>query len=148
MIGLPDVNVLVALAWPNHVHHDRAVAWFREHSARGWATCPATQTGFVRVSSNPRAIPDACMPQDAIALLQRYVALPGHHFWPDDIALADSPAIARDKLIGYRQITDAHLLALAIVRGGRLVTFDRGIVELVPAEFAASAPVPVQVLSA
>jgi predicted nucleic acid-binding protein len=86
------------------------------------------------------------MPQDAIALLQRFVALPGHHFWHDDVALADSPAIARDRLIGYRQITDAQLLALAIVRGGRLVTFDRGIVELVPADFAAASPV--QVLNA
>lgn len=146
MLRLPDVNVLVALAWPNHVHHLRAVTWFRDESARGWATCPLTQAGFVRVSSNPRVIADARMPQDAIALLQRYVALPGHHFWPDDVALADSPAIARDRLIGCRQITDAQLLALAIVRGGRLVTFDRGIVELIPAAFATSSPV--QVLNA
>lgn len=143
MIGLPDVNVLVALAWPNHVHHARAVAWFRDDGARGWATCPLSQAGFVRVSSNPRAIADARMPQDAIALLQRYVALPSHHFWHDDVALADSPAIARDRLIGYRQIIDAQLLALAIVRGGRLVTFDRGITDLVPTDFAAAAPVHV-----
>ena len=56
MVGLFDVNVLVALAWPNHVHHARALDWFREHSPLGWATCSITETGFVRVSSNRAAV--------------------------------------------------------------------------------------------
>jgi uncharacterized protein len=142
-VSLPDVNVLVALAWPNHVHHRAASDWFRRTGARAWASCPWTQSGFVRVSCNPRAIPDARLPQEAIALLQRFTALPGHRFWSDEIALVDSPAVARDKLIGYRQITDAHLLALAIVHGGRLATFDRGVTALVPAGQRANEPVEV-----
>ncbi|MGH9896422.1 MAG: type II toxin-antitoxin system VapC family toxin, partial [bacterium] len=52
MIGLLDFNVLVALAWPNHVHHQAAVKWFLTNQSGGWATSPLTESGFVRVSSN------------------------------------------------------------------------------------------------
>jgi len=67
--------VLIALAWPNHVHHERAQAWFSSSRDQGWATCPVTESGFVRVS----------------------------------------------------------LLSLAIRRRGRLATFDRGVLDLIPA---------------
>lgn len=80
MIALLDVNLLVALAWPKHVHHVPALRWFRAHRDDGWATCPLTQTGFVRVSSNRSALPDAKSPQEALQLLRRIVALPGHVF--------------------------------------------------------------------
>jgi toxin-antitoxin system PIN domain toxin len=78
MICLLDVNLLVALAWPNHVHHAAALGWFRRNQATGWATCPLTQSGFVRVSSNSAMVSDARSPQEAIQLLRRIVALPHH----------------------------------------------------------------------
>ncbi len=126
------MNVLVALAWPNHIHHARAIRWFREVRNQGWATCSVTEAGFVRVSSNTRVIPDARTPREAIALLKEIRNLPGHTFWADDISPADPEGIAFDRMVGYRQITDAHLLALAIRNGGRLSTFDTGIPELMP----------------
>lgn len=132
MIGLLDVNVLVALAWPNHVHHERAHRWLATHQEAGWATCPLTQSGFVRVSSNASVMPEARKPQEAIALLQRIIELPDHVFWEDDVSLATSRHVARERLHGYRQVSDAHLLALALRRGGCLVSFDRGILSLVP----------------
>lgn len=132
MIGLLDVNVLVALAWPQHIHHRNALAWFRRHQASGWATCPITESGFVRVSSNRKIIPEGRSPQEAIALLQRIVELPYHHFWKDDISMARSPWVSRNHLMGYRQVTDAHLLALARRHSGHLVTLDEGIRELLP----------------
>ncbi len=132
METLLDVNTLVALAWPNHVHHSAAHAWFTEHHARGWATCPLTQSGFVRISSNPRATPVAKTPAEALLLLRRIVALPGHAFWPDDVSLASDENVTPARLLGHRQVTDAHLLCLAICRGGRLATFDRGVRDLVP----------------
>lgn len=132
MVALLDVNVLIALAWPNHVHHVAARRWFTAHPALGWATCPVTQSGFVRVSANPRAVDDARTPHDAILLLRRIVALPHHRFWADDTALATSTRIAAERLSGYRQVTDAHLLALALRYSGRLATFDGGVRALVP----------------
>jgi len=143
LIALLDVNVLVALAWPNHIHHARAQAWFGRVRDTGWATCPLTESSFVRVSSNTRAIPDARGPSEAIDLLRRIRAVPGHEFWIDDVSPVDSVAspggatasavIAPfDRLVGFRQVTDAHLLTLAIRRGGQLATFDQGIPDLLP----------------
>lgn len=80
MTHLLDVNVLVALAFPNHVHHVVAHAWFDVHHSGGWATTPMTETGFVRVSSNQRVIAPAQTPRTALAVLARMCALPGHEF--------------------------------------------------------------------
>ena len=134
-VSLLDVNVLVALAWPNHVHHETAGRWFAENQRQGWATCPLTQSGFVRVSSNHRLIPEARSPGEAVLALRRIVALPHHVFWPDDVSLAVSRFVALEKLVGYQQVTDAHLLALALRKGGRLATLDAAIRGLVPRGF-------------
>ena len=131
-VCLLDANVLVALAWPNHVHHAPAKQWFSAHHTAGWATCPVTESGFVRVSSNPRATPEAKSPGEALFLLREMVALAGHHFWPDDISIAHSELIDASKIFGHRQLTDAHLLAIALDHGGRLLSFDRGLRDIVP----------------
>ncbi len=122
----------MALAWPNHVHHSRALHWFATNREDGWATCPVTESGFVRVSSNVRVIPDARTPTQAIHLLRQIRQLPGHTFWDDDVSAADSDATAFEQVVGYRQVTDAHLLTLAVRRGASLATFDRGVAELAP----------------
>lgn len=129
---LPDVNVLVALAWPNHVHHQAAQAWFAAAQADGWATCPLTESGFVRISSNPRLTPEARRPREAVELLRRIIALPHHAFWDDTTSISSSELVAVDKLTGYRQVTDAHLLAVALGHGGAVATFDRGLRSIVP----------------
>ena len=129
---LLDVNVLVALAWPTHVHHAAAHAWFAEEGSAGWATCPLTQSGFVRVSSNGRVIRDARRPAEALELLRLMLAVPGHEFWEDDTSIATSPYVATNRIVSHGQVTDAHLLALALRRGGRIVTFDRGVASLLP----------------
>jgi hypothetical protein len=132
LIGLLDVNVLVALAWPNHIHHEAAHGWFGAEGRHGWATCPLTESGFVRVSSNRKVVPAAVTPHEAILLLRRIVALPHHRFWEDDTSLAHSRFVAAERLQGYRQVTDAHLVALALRREGRLVTLDPAIRSLLP----------------
>ena len=133
MICLLDVNVLVALAWPNHVHHEIALTWFRKHQRLGWATCPATQSGFIRVSSNRAIIPEARTPAEAAELLRQIILLPKHSFWRDDISLVDCPHVDMSKIHGFRQVMGAHLLALAIRHGGRLATLDRSVRVLAPA---------------
>jgi len=54
MIALLDVNVLVALFDPNHTLHEPAHRWFETERESGWATCPITENGLVRVLSNPK----------------------------------------------------------------------------------------------
>jgi len=126
MVALLDVNLLVALAWPNHVHHTPARRWFADRAPRGWATCSLVELGFVRVSSNIRATPAAVSPQEAAALLGRLTALPGYHCWSDDVRFGESPFVARARIVGHQQVIAAHLVALAIRHEGCLATFDRG----------------------
>ncbi len=126
-MSLLDVNALIALAWDSHVHHARMRTWFEANSLHGWATCPLTESGFVRVSSNPKVLPAPIDIAAAKEVLSALRAHPAHQFLIDDVSLGDSdvPPIA-----GYRQVTDAHLLTLARRRGVRLVTFDSSIVSM------------------
>ena len=113
-----------------HVHHARTIAWFAETCVEGWATCSVPEAGFVRPSSNARVIPDARRPREAIDLLARIRLLSGHAFWPDDLSPTDADATAFARLVGHRQVTDAHLLTLRVRCGGMVATFDRGLLEL------------------
>lgn len=126
-MALLDVNALVALAWDSHVHHARMRAWFAQSAARGWETCPLTESGFVRVSSNPVVLPSAIGVAAAREVLTALRAAEGHRFLEDDVSLSDGDI---PTMHGYRQVTDAHLLTLARRRGVRLVTFDAGVREL------------------
>lgn len=101
--------------------------WFAEHRTRGWATCPLTESAFVRVSSNRKALPSAIGVEDALRVLEALRALDGHRFLTDDVSIVDDDV---PRVAGHRQVTDAHLLTLARRRGATLVTFDRGIAEL------------------
>lgn len=130
-VCLLDVNVLVALTWPTHVHHGEARYWFDQYSAAGWATCPITQLGFVRLSSNTKIIRDAVSPRDAVAMLERLTALPGHEFWSDQLPLSATGPFASLAFVGHRQVTDAYLLALAQRKDEKLATLDRGVAELI-----------------
>ena len=134
MTALLDVNVLIALAWPNHVHHVAARAWFEDHREGGWATCALTEAGFVRVSCNPSVVRHSVTPLDAIGVLERLIQLGSHTFWSLDQSILHLPASIGSRLQGYRQITDAVLLATAMQRKGQLATLDAGIEGLVSEE--------------
>ena len=92
----------------------------------GFRTCPITQTGFVRISSNASFSAHAVSPIEAVAVLARIVALPGHEFWADDLPVMEALA-GYPPLTGHRQITDAYLLSLAANNDGVLASLDRGI---------------------
>ena len=128
---LLDVNVLIALTWPHHVHHLVTRSWFDREGCASWATCPITELGFVRVSSNPNAIRDADSPPEAVAVLKRLTDLSGHHFWRDDLPVRATGPLAALSLVGHRQVTDAYLVALAEHNGGKLATLERGVPDLV-----------------
>lgn len=132
MVTLPDVNVLVALAWPNHVHHRAARSWFAVNRDLGWRTCPITQIGFVRLSANPRVTAGTATAADAVEVLRNLVGRGTHDYLIDDVDLLASDGVLMARVQGYRQVTDAHLLAVARRHGAALVTFDRGAAGLDP----------------
>jgi toxin-antitoxin system PIN domain toxin len=124
---LLDTNVLIALLWPPHAHHNLAVKWFTRHRSKGWATCALTQAGFVRITSNPSFSRDAASPREAASILASNSASKDHQFWPDDLSFSDAITFAGTRLLGHQQTTDAYLLGLAIHHNGKLATLDQRI---------------------
>lgn len=123
MRALLDINVLIALFDPDHVSHEPAMAWFARHAKEGWASCPLTQNGCVRIMSSP-TYPS---PQPVQALVRRLAEACAdriHEFWPDEPSLLDSTAFDTTRIHGPRQITDVYLLGLAVRHDSRFVTFD------------------------
>lgn len=126
-MALLDVNALVALAWDSHVHHAAIRRWFAENSSSGWATCPITESGFVRVSCNPKVLPSAIGVEAARGVMSALRAVEGHAFLVDDVSIGETDF---PRVSGHRQVTDAHLLTLARRHGRRIVTFDAALATL------------------
>ena len=124
MRSLLDVNMLIALSDEAQMHFDVARAWLTDNIATGWATCPITQNGFVRVANKKKDLQSASIPE-AFRLLSAWIEQSDHEFWPDDLSLLESAAVDHSRLLGSSQITDVYLLALAVKHGGRFVTLDR-----------------------
>jgi len=126
-IALLDVNVLVALFDPAHVNHDEAHRWFGRNRRHGWATCPTTINGCIRVLSNPAYPTVEATPTEVASRLRNMSSTTDHHFWEDSVSLLDEALFRSSAIIGHRQVTDAYLLGLAVRNHGRLATFDRSI---------------------
>lgn len=126
-VALLDVNVLVALFDPDHVHHEASHGWFAANRAAGWVTCPLTENALVRILSNSAY---SSVHETAAAIRERLGAFceSGQHvFWPDELSLRDTRLFRWPRSITHRHITDIYLLGLATYKRGRLATFDRGI---------------------
>jgi toxin-antitoxin system PIN domain toxin len=127
MVALLDVNVLVALFDPTHVHHEAAHEWFGPTRNRGWATCPITELGLIRVLSNPVYSGRRTTALDARHRLAQFAGSGQHYFWPDTVSLRDDDVFDLASMMGHRQLTDLYLLGTAVANRGVLATFDRGI---------------------
>ena len=120
------INVLLALLDASHVDHQRAREWISGEIRHGWASCALTQNGFVRIISQPR-YPSPISPFEAVERLRRATSTEYHEFWPCSVSLLDDQHVNPSHLQGPRQVSDIYLLALAVQKGGRLVSFDGSI---------------------
>ena len=128
MRALLDVNVIIALLDPDHAFHERAHHWWAANSKHGWASCPLTENGVVRIMSNSGYSQKARFaPGDLIGRLQQFADQSNHEFWPDDISFRDEKSFLAERIHSSGQLTDLYLLALATKKRGRLVTFDQNI---------------------
>lgn len=125
---LLDVNVLIALIDPSHVHHDRAHAWFHTVGIQEWLSCPTTQNGVVRIVSHPRYSNAQASPLTAVQSLRTLVKLGRHRFVSDHVSVLDPTVVEAKALLSSAQVTDTYLLALAHMEGASLATFDTRIV--------------------
>jgi toxin-antitoxin system PIN domain toxin len=131
---LLDINVLLALTWPHHVHHQTAHAWFEKKNSFGWATCLVTHLGFVRLSSHPSFSSQARPPHEAFDMLRKFCALKHHHFWsePPLGLLHQTRHPVYDKVLTHNHVTDAYLVNLAAYHHGRVATFDQTMEKIFP----------------
>ena len=126
-VALLDVNLLVALFEPDHPHHEVAHDWFADHHTKGWATCPLTENGFVRILANPRYGAVLNRPGNLVSHLAALYRSKHHVSWPDSVSLTDDKLFNTSVIRGYRQLSDIYLLGLAKRMGGYLATLDAGI---------------------
>ena len=132
---LLDVNLLLALVWPNHESHRAAHAWFAKSGHRSWATNPITQLGVLRLLTNPAVTQGAVSATTALDVLSEATSHPGHEFWPLEAKLPGALRDVAQRIRGHQQWTGALLLWHAALRDGVLVTFDTGVHELAASEF-------------
>lgn len=125
MRALLDVNILIALLDAGHVHHGLATSWLKRDIRHGWASCPLTQNGCIRIMSQPKY--PGSQPVALVAdRLAEAANSTDHEFWPADVDMLSSKGVFDwAKVLGHRQVTDVYLLALAAHHDGRFVTFDR-----------------------
>lgn len=126
MRALLDVSVLIALFDSEHVHHALVSEWLAAEAPQGWATCPLTQNGCIRILSQPRYANQTAASLVA-DILAEATASPHHAFWADSFSVLEPGAVDWDNLLTGRHLTDVYLLGLACRNGGRLVTLDQGI---------------------
>jgi len=124
--ALLDVNVLIALLDADHIHHVRARDWLGANIATGWASCPITQNGCIRILSQPN-YPNALKPSEVAERLREATEAVFHQFWAESPSLLSPGLVSWEYIVGSRQVSDAYLLALAVRHDGRLVTFDHAI---------------------
>lgn len=122
--ALLDVNVLIALVDPRHVHHDACHEWFAARGDQPWATCAITQNAVLRILGHPRYPNSPGSPAVVSAVLRELVAHPLHRFWDAAPSLLSHLPVETGQLLDSGQITDVYLLALAVHHHGVLATLD------------------------
>jgi toxin-antitoxin system PIN domain toxin len=124
-IYLLDINLLLALTDPMHIHHELSHQWFAKKSHKGWATCPLTENGFVCIASHPKYPNRPGDVRAVCSILDQICKSPGHHFWTEDLSILD--ILEPGTIITHAQITDVYLLGLAFFKKGKLATLDQRI---------------------
>jgi toxin-antitoxin system PIN domain toxin len=133
---LLDLNALIAFGDPDHEHHQAMQEWFMASGKADWGVCPLTESGFVRITTNPSYSPASRTIAQATAILSDFAGHPGYRYWTITDPWAALTALFSARLLGHQQVTDAYLLGLAVKEKGVLVTFDKAIKYLAGTEYS------------
>jgi uncharacterized protein len=126
-VDLPDLNVWLALACPDHSHHRQAVHYWEQQAAQQVLFCTVTALGLVRLVCQPKLMGATVKTAaEASALLNAFCQQPGVGMTSAEQAGWELfHQLLRSGELPPRLCTDAYLAALAIANGWRLVSFDR-----------------------
>jgi predicted nucleic acid-binding protein len=106
----------LAGVWAHHSRHPEAFAWLKGKSL---VLCPLTELGFLRISSNKKAI-NVAMDKARQALKHFCDERTVQRIFDDLPPLESKPETSE-------QVTDFYLADLAAKHGMRLATFDEGV---------------------
>ena len=126
-MDLPDLNVWLALSAADHPHHAAARHYWEQQAANEVLFSTMTALGLVRLLCQPTVMGQQTLePLQASAVLQELLNQPGVRL------AAEAPGswdlfhqLLSSQALPSRLCTDAHLAALSIAGGWRLVSFDR-----------------------
>lgn len=124
-VFLLDINLLLALFDPGHEQHQLAHRWYG--GMRHWASCPITESGFVRIAASPAYPGGLTNPQLIADKLRSFQRASAHTFWEDRPSLLDRSIYHLDQLRNSKHMIDLYLLGLAMQQGGKLATLDPNI---------------------
>jgi uncharacterized protein len=133
---LLDLNALISLADPDSIHYQAMQQWFDSTGKDDWGVCPLTESGFVRVTTNPKFSGSARTVAQATEILAEFSRFSGYRYWQIMDSWAGLTAPFATRIKGHQQVTDAYLLGMAIREEGVLVTFDASISYLAGSEFS------------
>jgi len=121
---LLDVNALLALLDPMHVHHDAAHRWYGQCSPLRIVTCSHVLNGVIRVASQPK-YPNCLGTAGRVReILKEFVRKVASEACDRDVSLLDDEVLFRPDALTPARVSDLYLLALAVANGARFATFD------------------------
>jgi toxin-antitoxin system PIN domain toxin len=126
MSDLPDLNVWLALADPDHEYHERARRYWETEAASRLSFCRVTMLGLLRLLTNRKVMRnDPFTPDQAWLAYRSFLALPEVVFLAESPSAESQMATWTDSpLFAPGRWTDAWLAALALTTRCRLVSFD------------------------
>ena len=128
MQALCDVNVLLALVYARHAHHDQAVRWVDDKREQEIVLCRATQLALLRLLSNATVMQqDTCTHKNAWQIWDSILS-------DDRFVFVSEPDGIERYLRQYTQVDvpspklwqDAYLAAFCRSTALQIATFDRG----------------------
>jgi predicted nucleic acid-binding protein len=121
---LPDVNALLALLDPMHLHHEAAHNWYAAQGPIRLVLCSHVLNGVMRVASQPRYPNPLGTCAQVRNTLKRFVEKVGPSFCETDVSLLNDAVLVRAGELTPSRVGDLYLLALAVANGAKFATFD------------------------
>ena len=127
---IPDVNLVVAAARPDHSHHVRAKTWWLEaiqasRDERPILLLPVVVSGFLRIVTHPKIFNVPSTIDAATSHIDALVSLPNVAMLDAQPRWSDFKQLCNDKSLKGNTIPDAWIAASVTHINGHLVTFDK-----------------------
>ncbi len=125
---LPDINLLIYAHNENSEHFERANKWFEELLSGKESVCFCWETinGFIRVSTNHRAMPNPIQLYAAFSVIENWLGQPNVLFLtPTKDHLSRLRQIAETANAKGPLFTDAILATFAVTHNATIASTDR-----------------------